>query len=186
MKEVRRKRCKFCNTLFKPMYSTLQIACSPKCAMEIAERKKQKQKEDLENADKERKHFKKIGEELKRTEKVVNAYVRLRDKHKPCISQNIPWQKDFDAGHCFSVKSYPALRFDLDNIHAQSINGNRYLDGDEQNYLMNLPDRIGEERTEKLIKRARLSKRYDKKWTRHELSEIRAEIKLLTRKLQTT
>lgn len=184
MKEVRQKRCRFCNNLFKPRYSTTQVACSPICAMKVAEAKKAKVKKDLEEADAERKQFKKIGAELEKTQKVVNKYIRERDKYKPCISQNIPWQSDFDAGHCFSVKSYSALRFDLDNIHGQSINGNRFKDGDEQNYLMNLPGRIGEEKTESLKKRALLSKRYDKRWTRTELANIRAEIKLMTRKLK--
>ena len=181
MNKVRRKRCKFCNTLFTPRYSTLQRACSPKCAMEIAEQKKKKDKQDLLKAEKERDDFKRIGEELKKTQVVVNEYVRKRDKFKPCISQNTPWQEDFDAGHCFSVKSYPALRFDLDNIHGQSINANRFKEGDEQNYIMNLPNRIGEEKTNSLIKRAKMSKRYDKRWTRYELKEIRAEIKLLSK-----
>jgi len=152
--------------------------------MKVAERKKQQQKEDLDKAEKERNEVKKIGAELEKTQKVVNAYIRERDKYKPCISQNIPWKSDFDAGHCFSVKQYSALRFDLDNIHGQSINGNRFKDGDEQNYLMNLPSRIGKERTESLKKRALLSKRYPKRWTRTELANIRAEIKLLMRALK--
>lgn len=181
----RKKRCKWCNALFQPIYSTLQKACSPTCAMSLVEQTKKDAKKELDKAEKEHKEQKSLGADLAKTQKIVNEYVRLRDKHKPCASSNIPWQPDFDAGHVFSVKQYSALRFDLDNIHGQSINSNRFNEGDEQNYLLNLPNRIGKERTEALIKRAELSKRYVKKWTRHELKMIREEVKLLTKQLKT-
>jgi hypothetical protein len=143
----------------------------------------QKPRKDLEKAEVEKKERDNLSRHLADTQSIVNKYVRLRDQGKPCISSGIAWIKDFDAGHCFSVKQFSALRFDLDNIHGQSINSNRFKEGDEVNYLLNIPNRIGEERTKALIKRAELSKKYVKKWTRHELKEIQNQIKQLIKEL---
>jgi hypothetical protein len=183
MNKAKRKRCKNCNELFTPQYRTTQRACSMKCALNIAKENKKKQISDLEKLIKEDKETKSLSSEIAKTRTLVHKYVRLRDTGKPCISSGIPWQKDFEAGHCFSQKSYNALRFDLDNIHGQSINANRFKDGDEQNYLLNLPHRIGKERSEALKKREELSKRYTKQWTRTELKQIREEVKELMKKL---
>lgn len=121
---------------------------------------------------------------IQQTQKLVNKYVRLRDRGKNCISQLIPYKDDFDAGHCFPVKGYEGLRFDLDNIHGQSINANRFLEGDHINYLVNLPTRIGEQRTRELIQRAKDYKRNGYKFSRPELLEIQANIKQKIKELK--
>src|SRR5690606_32947616 len=100
-----------------------------------------------------------LSKEIHKTQLMFNKFIRERDKYKPCISSGIPYLIDFDAGHCFSVGSYPSLRFDYDNVHGQSINANRFLYGDFENYIVNLPERIGKKRTEELIQRAEESKR---------------------------
>jgi len=181
MKKVRRKRCKECNELFTPKYSTVQMACSPKCAYAYSKRRDAEKKEEdsvsLAKAMKEKKQRKTLSSEIQKTQKLVNKYVRLRDKGKPCISQNIAYKKDFDAGHLFSKNTYSAIRFNLDNIHGQSIYANRYLEGDFDNYLINLPNRIGKERVEALKQLAAECKRTTKKWTIAELEEIQRDIK---------
>ena len=128
-------------------------------------------RKEFEKAKKEKKERKTLSKELKKTQDIVNAYVRKRDIGKPCISQNTPWSKDFDAGHCYPVGNgkHSAIRFDLDNIHGQSVKANRYLSGDEINYISNLPNRIGKERAEALKNRADECKKSIKKWTAHSL-----------------
>jgi hypothetical protein len=54
---------------------------------------------------------------------------------------------------------------------------NRFNEGNYQDYAINLPLRIGEERFRQLLIRAERSKRTVKKWTLEELALIRADIK---------
>ena len=134
---------------------------------------------ELEQAAKDRCNRSTLSKEIVKTQMLVNAYVRQRDKGKPCISQNIGYLKNFDAGHLYSKNQYSAIRFDLDNIHGQSIYANRYLEGDFDNYLINLETRIGKEKLDALNEKAKQCKREVKKWTIPELKEIQENIKNL-------
>lgn len=139
--------------------------------------KAQKPRKDLEDAQVNKKARTSLGALKQQTERLFNKYVRIRDEGKPCISSNIPYKSDFDAGHCFSVKSYEGLRYDFDNVHGQSIGDNRFKDGNEKEYLLNLPSRIGKERTDKLVERAMEYKKNGHKFSRPELMDIQAEVK---------
>lgn len=174
---MRRKRCKSCNELFEPKFSTVQMVCSTKCAIEYSNKKKAEQAERMETLRKEHKTRNKLPRELELTQKVFNEYIRLRDIGKPCISSLIPWKKDFDAGHAFSVKQYSELRFDEDNVHAQSIQENRFNEGNFESYLLNLKNRIGETRFKGLLEKAELSKQRVFKWSLEELKSIRIKYK---------
>ena len=99
-----------------------------------------KPRRELEKAEKERKQRNTLSQEIQKTQTIVNRYIRERDKHKPCIVSNIPWMPTFEAGHCYSKKQYSAIRFDYDNLHGQSINSNRFKDGEHDAYLINLPE----------------------------------------------
>lgn len=136
-----------------------------------------RQSRELKQAAMERSQRRSHAKQIQKTQRIINQYVRLRDKGKDCISSGIPYLPDFDAGHCFSVKGYAGLRFDLDNIHGQSINANRFKDGDETNYLLRLEKRIGKERTDALIERAKDYKKNGRKFSVPELIEIQNEIK---------
>lgn len=74
----------------------------------------------------------------KELQKEINTIVRLIDKGSQCISTLKPLNEKYDAGHFYSVGSNPALRFHLDNIHAQSVYANQYLSGDQINYINGL------------------------------------------------
>lgn len=148
-----------------------------KLKLKKAELKATKPRRELEKAEREHKQRMRLPDALNKTQKLFNEYIRLRDVGMPCISSGIAWKKDFDAGHFFSVKQYSALRFDYDNCHAQSIMDNRFNEGNYQDYAINLPLRIGEERFRQLLMRAERSKRTVKKWTLEELALIRADIK---------
>ena len=69
MTKVRRKRCKECNELFTPTYSTTQMVCSPKCAYAYSKKKdqqtKEKNKDILLQLEKEKKDLKKLTTLLK-------------------------------------------------------------------------------------------------------------------------
>ena len=181
MKKVKRKRCKECNQLFIPEYSTVQMVCSPKCAYAYSRKKdkaiKEKNKEDLKIAEINKKARTSLGALKKQTQLLFNSYIRLRDNGLPCISSGIPYKQDFDAGHCFPVGSYEGLRYDFDNVHAQSIHDNRFKEGNHVDYLLLLPNRIGLERFTKLVERAGEYKKNGYKFTRAELIDIQKEVK---------
>ena len=145
--------------------------------------KAQKPRIELEAAIKENKDRKSLGALKQQTQKLVNKYVRMRDNGLNCISQNTPYQLDFDAGHCFPVSSHEGLRFDLDNINGQSIGANRFKEGDHINYMLNLPKRIGQERFESLVQRAKNYKMFGNKFSREELIDIQENIKKLISEL---
>lgn len=155
-----------------------------KLKMQRATLKATKNSRELKRAEKEHKERMRLPEALNKTQKLFNEYIRLRDIGRPCISEQIQWKNDFDAGHFFSVKQYSALRFDEDNCHAQSILGNRMKEGNFQDYAINLPFRIGEERFASLLKRAERSKQTVKKWTLEELALIRSELKKKIKELE--
>ena len=78
-------------------------------------------------------------------QKEVNTIVRLIDKGTQCISTLKPLNDKYDAGHFYSCGSNPSLRFNLHNIHAQSVYANQYLSGDQMNYLNGLETIYGAE-----------------------------------------
>ena len=179
--KVRRKRCKECKELFEPVYSSVQMVCSPKCAYSYSKQKDKETKEknamQLEKLVIDKKARTSLGALKKQTQTLFNTYIRQRDKHKPCISSGIPYKDDFDAGHCFPVGSYEGLRFDYDNVHGQSIGDNRFKEGNHVDYLINLPKRIGLERFKSLVERAEDYKKNGKKFTKVELLELQLEIR---------
>ena len=83
----------------------------------------------------------------KELETVVNKYIRLRDKDKPCISCNKPaGSYKITAGHYYPAGSYKNIRFDLDNIHGQCwYNCNKNRHGNLIEYRKGLIERIGEQ-----------------------------------------
>lgn len=88
--------------------------------------------------------IKTLSDYAKELQKEINTIVRLIDKGTQCISTLKPLNNKFDAGHFYSVGSNPALRFHLDNIHAQSVYANQYLSGDQVNYINGLSKVYGE------------------------------------------
>jgi hypothetical protein len=138
----------------------------------------------LENAIKEKKNRDKLTDHLKKTKLVVHEMIRLRDKGKPCISCKTPYLDNFQAGHCFAAGKYNSIKFDFDNINGQCEKCNLFLNGNEANYLLNLPNRIGKERFEELVIKAGIDQKTVKRWTREELSEIRKNAKEIIKDLK--
>lgn len=123
-----------------------------------------------------------LGQEKEATQKVVNRYIRERDKGKPCISCGCT-DKPLQAGHLWPVSTYDSIRFDVDNIHGQCSWCNCWQHGNQANYLLNLPDRIGQKRTDELIEKAKQSRTSGYKYSRDELSQIKGEFMQKIREL---
>lgn len=138
----RAKKCRVCKKEFIPKRSTLQKVCSLDCAkIEGARQAEKKQKAET----------RKMKEELmthsawlKKLQVTFNAYIRERDKDKPCISCGRPLKGKFDAGHFYSVGAHPELRFYPDNVNGQCVHCNRDKHGNLLEYAERLPQRIGE------------------------------------------
>jgi hypothetical protein len=109
----------------------------PKVSLKLKSFQKQKTKEMKENV-------KTKSDYEKELQKEINTIVRLIDKDQVCISTLKPLNAKFDAGHFYSVGSTPALRFNLNNIFAQSVYANQYLSGDQINFLNGLSQLYGE------------------------------------------
>lgn len=135
------KKCKVCKEVFTPLKS-LQSVCGYKCAINHAKEVKAKQQRAKDK--KTRDGLKSNSDYFKELQKEINTIVRLIDKGSQCISSLKPLNDKFDAGHLYSVGSNPALRFHLDNIHAQSVYANQYLSGDQINYINGLSHVYGE------------------------------------------
>jgi hypothetical protein len=138
----------------------------------------------LEKAVKENKESKGIVAHLEKTKKAVHQMVRLRDEGKPCISCGTPWNKSFQAGHCYSANNYRSIKFDFFNINGQCEKCNLFESGNETEYLLRLPNIIGDKEFQKLKKRALNDKKFNKKWTKEELKEIREEAKQIIKQLK--
>lgn len=97
-----------------------------------------------------------------------NRFIRNRDKDKGCISCGKPFTAKFDAGHFYSTKDTPSLRFDEENVHGQCVHCNRDLSANLLNYRDGLISRYGEEIIYSLYKKRQAYK----KWTIEELKEL--------------
>ena len=146
------KKCKVCQEKFTPIQFAQQC-CGYKCAMihsknlKLAKELKDWKVEKAILKDK----LKTLSDYAKDLQKEVNTIVRLIDKDTQCISTLKPLNDKYDAGHFYSVGSNPSLRFNLDNIHAQSVYANQHLSGDQMNYLNGLSDVYGSDYKEYVI-----------------------------------
>lgn len=180
------KRCKVCGAEFHQR-SMAHVVCSPRCA--IAHTAKMAAKSEREAKKVERKQIRERKEKLKTrrqwladAQQAFNAYVRERDKGRPCICCGEPmnWNANqVDAGHYRSVGSAPHLRFDERNVHAQRKQCNRWGAGRAVDYRIGLIARIGVEAVEALE-----ADQTVRKWTIDELRAIRDEYRAKLKELR--
>lgn len=174
---LKQKTCKSCRNKFVPS-RPMQTACTPACAIAVAERKRAKQAQQEEarkrkEARQRLEDMKGIPELTREAQMACNAYIRVRDDGKPCISCGAPLSADgvgggFDAGHFRSRGAAPHLRFHEHNIAGQCKRCNRYMSGNVSAMRQGLIARIGLEAVEALE-----SDNSTHKWTRDELIAIR-------------
>lgn len=158
-KPLKAKKCSICKTQFQPTRS-FQKVCSISCAVTVAINTRDKilksgmlkQKRD----DKvKREKLKSRSDWLKEAQTAFNAFIRERDKNKPCICCGKPLTHGavgggYDCGHYRSVGSAPHMRFHEDNAHAQTKQCNRYGAGRAVDYRIGLIARIGLQAVESL------------------------------------
>ena len=84
-------------------------------------------------------------------QKSINKIARLLDKGQPCLARPFENQsRPLEAGHIFSVGAYPALRYNLWNIHGQSNKSNRQNGGESDLMQEGIERRYGIEQFNKL------------------------------------
>lgn len=143
----RPKRCGQCKKHFKPE-RLFQPCCSVPCAILYA--RKQNEKEQAMLNKERREKLKSRNDWLKEAQQWFNAWVRERDIDLPCISCGRFHKGQYHAGHYRTVKAYPALRFNPDNVHKQCSACNEHLSGNIVEYRKGLLAKIGPERLSQL------------------------------------
>lgn len=175
------KKCAICKTKFipvRPMQSTCnQFSCmceyADKAAAKSAARRAKAERAEIAE---KRIKLKTARDWINETQTAANAYVRYRDKDKPCISCGAPLGADgigggFDAGHFRSRGAAVHLRFDTErNIHGQCKRCNRHLGGNYSEYRVGLIGRIGIKAVEELE-----ADQTPRKYSIEDLKAIKAE-----------
>lgn len=139
-------KCKVCKNKFNAKFFNQKTCFNPSCILEFNKQVKTKQLKEKKKVIKE--SLKTNSEHRKELQVLVNRFVRLRDKDKPCISCLKQLKSKFDAGHYRSSGGNPELRFNELNIHAQCVYCNQHLHGNLIDYRINLIARIGLDKVE--------------------------------------
>lgn len=153
------KTCKNpeCRKKYQPL-RPLQQVCSAYCASVLTRKVKEKawRKEKAQI----KKSLMTHKDWVNALVPVFNKYIRARDAKKPCISCGKPLPEKYDAGHCFPAGHYANIRFHEDNVHAQCIECNQHKHGNQAEYLLRLPERIGQSSFERLLEARNQSTKY--------------------------
>ena len=175
--DVKQKKCKACRKMFRP-FNSLQKACSPKCALDLVEEKKAKDRRKQINADKKALRESDRGWWIEQAQREFNKWIRNRDANQPCIScgENRP-SIQYAAGHYRTVGACPELRFEELNCHKQcNRNCNQHRSGNIGEYRIGLRKRIGDELLEWLE-----GPHKPKHYTIEDLREIRDKYRKLNK-----
>ncbi len=177
------KKCRVCKAKFEP-FNSLQQVCSTACALQKAQKDFQK---DAERKAKEQRKWireqkakvKSRGEHLKEAQQAFNAYIRERDRHRPCISCGTYTAGQYHAGHYRTTKAAPELRFEELNCHKQCAQCNNFDSGNIVEYRISLIQRIGQEAVDWLE-----GPHEAKHYTTDELKEIKRKYRAMRRELE--
>jgi hypothetical protein len=124
--------------------------CMAKASIKVVENLRAKQKADqLKRFQKEKEELKSLADWKKDLEVVVNDIVRSVDEQHPCIATG-RYSGTMHAGHFRSVGSYPALRFNVWNIHKQCAESNVYKGGDTHLFREGLVARYGKDKVDEI------------------------------------
>ena len=151
-------RCKNCKEKFEPIRFNQKYCLKDECVRAfVAEAKEKIWKQTKVKMKNE---LKTTSDWMKEAQKVFNQYIRLRDKHKPCVSCDSKLGVKFDAGHYFSSGGHKAVTFDEDNVHGQCVACNQYKHGNLLNYQIGIEKRIGADRLLTLHEKAYQTRKY--------------------------
>lgn len=176
------KKCRVCRQPFEPR-QPMQAVCGVACAKELAASIRGKAEKQAaikqRKADRERKEKLKSRSELAReAQAAFNAWVRLRDADKPCISCGRHHEGQYHAGHYLSVGARPELRYEPINVWKQCAPCNTHLSGNAVLFRQALVREIGLDRVEWLE-----GPHPVRKYTADELRAIRDEYRQKLREL---
>lgn len=144
------KTCKQCHQPFVPR-RPLQSVCGLECAINQSRDKRlklaQKQRRRQLKADRERLATpRELGS---KAQQAFNAYIRMRDCHKPCVScGQSPYQGQRHASHFRSRAAASQLRYHPSNVHASCAQCNSFKSGNIVPYRAELVRRIGADKVE--------------------------------------
>ena len=178
------RRCKVCKLQFTPLFSSMRPVCTnAECITTYYKQNKEKiDKKHSQQVIKEmRERSMSASDWRKSLQQVFNTFIRLRDKGKLCVSCDRPLNAKYDAGHYFSVGSYPNLRFNEDNCHRQcGFNCNTSKHGNTALYAKNLILKIGTDRFDKLFEDAKVELKLSIPELQEKIKFYKDKIKQLT------
>ena len=145
-----KKRCKGCGEyhdreigIQTPAGWFHRIECAREFAMQKATKSRERQAKAITRERKEK--LKGRGDYAKEAQTAVNAYIRVRDAGKPCISCGRHHDGQYHAGHYLTVGAHPELRFNTKNIFKQCSVCNNHLSGNLIEYRKALVRLKGED-----------------------------------------
>ncbi len=162
-KQPKPKACIICSPEFLPWSSTQKV-CSPTCAaihgkeVECMKLKREHRKQERLQRDDLRQRREKLKTKSdwnKEAQVAVNRYIFWRDYGKPCISCGRQLNYGVrggavDASHYRSRGAAPWLRFNVFNNNASCVPCNRDLSGNPIPYRINLIEKFGLQRVERI------------------------------------
>lgn len=181
----RPRKCRVCGEAYTPR-STTQKACSPQCALQLAGKEREKreraaaaERRKLDKLALER--LKSRSDHMREAQVAFNAWVRERDRGRPCVSCDRPddGQHQRHASHYRSRGACPELAFEPLNVHASCAQCNSMKSGNIVEYRIRLRERIGDDALAWVE-----GPHPAKKYTIEELKEIKARYRRLTRELK--
>ena len=134
---------------------------------------KEKNKSELEYAEKFKKDRDKLNYLLVNVRNECHKFIRKRDEFKPCISCGVHYNTNFQAGHFYKAELFSNLKFNENNIHGQCQQCNLLKEGNESGYRVGLIQRYGKEFVSELDNLAASHKKNIFSWEREQLEEIR-------------
>jgi len=158
------KCCPICSTEYPPRSSLQKVCHNYRCAIaynkqrdaDIAAREIRKQ-EKLQRDDlrERRERLKGKAEWNREAQAAVNRYIFWRDFGNPCIACGKPLNYGVrggavDSSHYRSRGAAPWLRFNVFNNHSGCVRCNRELSGNLIPYRINLIEKIGLQRVERI------------------------------------
>lgn len=143
------KACKVCGGSFLP-FTTTQTVCGVRCALRVPKLAKKAARLDRQVTRARLDELRPLAYWVKQAQVAFNAWIRVRDEARPCISCGAPKASQWDAGHYLSAGARPDLRFDEANCHKQCSMCNQHFSGNVVRYRIELVKRIGQTEVDRL------------------------------------
>lgn len=184
------KKCRICKAKFEP-YNSLQVACSPACALKIGKKQAAKKAEKAaKQARAERREFNRrdLSWQHKQCQRVFNRmrvleelkWFRERGLEPECISCG-KTHMDWCCGHFKTRGAQPGLRYDRMNTFLQcnkacneSLSGNIEGTKTSRGYKQGLADRFGQAEARRIIDHCETNTA-PVKWDWRELEALRKQ-----------